>query len=154
MQHVGTFNMREMKPKDRLKMVEGLIIKFKKSLGVVFIDGIADLVKSVNSEDEADEILFKLMHWTKVYDCHICCVLHQNKKDNFATGWLGTQIMKKAELVIAVEKDTHDNNYSNVSCDVIRGVKEFEDFKFYIDDNGFPRIGDFVEQTFNKAILD
>lgn len=138
--HVGLWGLREYKPKERLRIITHAVEKFSKSTGIMFIDGVADLVRSINSEEEADEILHLFMKWTKIYNIHICAVLHQNKKDNFATGWIGTQIMKKAELVMAVEKDPEENNCSMVSCDVIRGVEDFKDFHFEIDEQGFPVI--------------
>ena len=140
MENVGTFCLREHKAKDRLQIIEYAIEKFKDNIGVVFIDGIADCVHSINSEEEADNILALEMKWTKKYNIHIANILHQNKKDNFATGWLGTQIMKKAELIMAIEKDANNKKYSKVSCELIRGVEDFPDFNFYIDENGMPII--------------
>jgi hypothetical protein len=146
MPHVGTFNLREYKPAERLLIIQNTIEFFKQSVGVVVIDGVADLVKSVNNEDESNEILHSFMKWTKEYNCHIANILHQNKKDNFATGWLGTQIMKKAELVMAIEREPDENlrEYSNVICDVIRGVEEFPPFSFKIDERGLPEIYDLI----------
>lgn len=140
MENVGTFNFREFKPEERLKLIGYAIEKFKDNIGVVFIDGIADLVKSVNSEDEADEILHLFLKWTKIYNCHISCVIHQNKQNNFAMGWLGTKIIQKCELIISVEADEKIKNHSHVSCDMIRGAEPFDDFTFYIDSEGYPKL--------------
>ncbi len=140
MENVGTFKLREFKAKERLQLIEYTIEKFKDNIGVIFIDGIADCVHSINSEEEADYILALQMKWTKIYNIHVANILHQNKKDNFATGWLGTQIMKKAELIMAIEKDGNNKKYSKVTCEMIRGVEEFPDFCFYINENSLPVI--------------
>ncbi len=78
------------------------------------------------------------MKWTKVYNLHITVIIHQNKNDNYATGHLGSSITKKAECVMSVAKDEHDNTISEVSCDYIRGAMEFDKFKFRINENGIP----------------
>lgn len=149
MPNVGTFKLRDRKPIERLEIIKHAIDKFRDSIGVVIIDGIADLVNSINSEDEANEILHKFMKWTVDYNIHIIGVLHQNKGNDFATGWIGTQILKKAELVIGVEKAKEDPKYSRVYCDVIRGAKEFPDFNFFINQDGHPEISStFISQTF------
>lgn len=150
MENVGTFSFREHKPNVRLQLIGHAIEKFKDNIGVVFIDGIADLVKSVNSEDEADEILHLLMKWSKVYNCHISCIIHQNKQNNFAMGWLGTKIIQKCELIVSIEAETNSNmrNYSHVSCEMIRGAEPFEDFSFFIDSYGIPHLDlDFTKES-------
>lgn len=140
--HIASFGLREYTRNERLKIIKYAIEKYRHNLSFVMIDGIADLINSNNDEQEANEISQLLMKWTSIYNIHICVILHQNKKDNFATGWIGTQIMKKAELVMAVEKLEGEDNTSQVTCDVIRGVKEFPKFNFYVDENGMPVIGD------------
>jgi hypothetical protein len=46
--------------------------------------------------------------------------------------------MKKSECVISVEKDKSDKSVSRVTCDLIRGVQDFDDFALRIDDEGLP----------------
>ena len=50
--------------------------------------------------------------------------------------------MKKAELIMSVEKLADNSSYSKVSCEMIRGVSDFNDFYFYVDEKGFPVIED------------
>jgi hypothetical protein len=147
MENVGHFKLRKYKPKERLKIIETAVELFKNNLGVLVIDGVADLVHSINSEEEADNLLHLFMKWTDEYNIHIVSVLHQNKGNGFATGWLGTQILKKSELVMAVEKVADNPIYSKVTCDVIRGAKDFPEFSFFINDEGLPEINNeqFIE---------
>lgn len=135
----GSFDLREYEPLQRCEIIDYGIKKFKDNLGFVVIDGVADLVKAINDEDEATRVGSLLMKWSKVYNIHICVIIHQNKADNFATGWLGSMIIKKAEAVIAVERDQFSKNRSKVRCDSIRGVVEFDNFVFDIE-NYLPKI--------------
>lgn len=126
------FALREMTYTERMVFICDYI-KHNKPKFVV-IDGIADLVYSINEESEALKIQEMLLSYTKSYNCHILTIIHQNKGDNFATGFLGSALIKKAETVISIKKE---DNLSCVSCDYIRGSMEFEDFYLDVQD-GLP----------------
>ena len=130
----GSFDLREFDPLQRCQIIDYGIKKYSDNLGFVIIDGIADLVKTINDEDEAVRVVTMLMKWSKKYNIHICNVIHQNKNDNYATGWIGSTIIKKAEAVLSVERDRSDRKRSKVKCDSIRGVAEFDTFIFDIKD--------------------
>lgn len=130
----GSFDLREYDPFTRCEIINHAIKKYSDNLGFIVIDGIADLVRAINDEDEATRVGTLLMQWTKNYNIHICNVIHQNKNDNFATGWLGSMIIKKAEAVLAVEKDLSSKKRSKVKCDSIRGTIEFDTFVFDIEE--------------------
>jgi hypothetical protein len=151
-QHLGTFNLREHEPYDRIGIIQAAINKFKSNLGFVMIDGIADLVVDINDNMEAAKISTLLMQWTKIYNIHISNVIHQNKNDNYATGHLGSALIKKSEVVIGVETDLIDKSRSIVSCQNIRGARDFEDFAFKINENTMPEIEwDWLKQKLTKG---
>lgn len=62
------------------------------------IDGIADLAMAINDEIEASRVVSLLMKWTKLYNIHITLVIHQNKNDEYATGHLGSAILKRLNV--------------------------------------------------------
>jgi hypothetical protein len=139
-QHLGTFNLREYEPFDRIDIIFKAIDFYKNNLGFVAIDGIADLVNDINDVQESVKITSMLLACTKKYNIHISNIIHQNKNDNYATGHLGSSLIKKSEVVIGVDKDEDMKYRSIVSCQNIRGAEDFEDFAFQIDINGIPRI--------------
>jgi hypothetical protein len=136
----GSFDLREFSPIERCNIIDRFIEKRSQGVSLIFIDGIADLAMAINDEIEASRIVSLLMKWTKVYNLHICVIIHQNKNDNFATGHLGSSIMKKAECLMSVTKDPIDNLKSEISCDYIRGTMEFDKFTIVIDENGIPKV--------------
>jgi hypothetical protein len=136
----GSFDLREFSPIERCNIIDRFIEKRSQNVSLIFIDGIADLAMAINDEIEASRVVSLLMKWTKVYNLHICVIIHQNKNDNFATGHLGSSIMKKAECLISVTKDPSDSLKSEISCDYIRGTMEFDKFTITIDENGIPRV--------------
>ena len=138
--HFGAISLREYTPLQRCDIIEYALEKWKGNIGFVVIDGIADLANAINDEEEATRVGSLLLRWTKQYNLHICNVIHQNKSNEMATGHIGSMIIKKAEVVISVEKNSSDSSVSVVKCDLIRGSQEFEEFSFSIDDNGMPYI--------------
>ena len=139
-ENFGAFCLREYTPQERCQIIDYGLEKMKGCFSYIVIDGIADLAKSINDEEEAHRVVGLLMKWTTKYNCHITVNIHQNKNDNFATGHLGSAILKKAEAVISVEKDAQDASQSIVRCDVIRGVSDFDEFVFRIDKEGMPAV--------------
>ena len=146
------YDLREYSPRDRCQIIDYALQKYKNYAGYVVIDGIADLVTAINDEEEASRVVSLLMKWTKIYNCHITTVIHQNKHDSFATGHLGSSVMKKSECVISVTKNEDFIGNSTVGCDYIRGVREFDSFDFSINEDGYPIISGSSESPINKDI--
>ncbi|HPM02748.1 MAG: bifunctional DNA primase/polymerase [Bacteroidales bacterium] len=136
----GAFDLREYSPFERCEIIDRFLVKGGDQMGFIVIDGIADLANAINDEIEASRVVTLLMKWTKKYNVHICTVIHQNKNDNYATGHLGSSILKKAECVISVTKDESDNSRSEVSCDLIRGTYDFDKFSFIVNEKGLPEV--------------
>jgi hypothetical protein len=133
------YSLRQYSPAERCQIIEYAFELWGNNVGLCIIDGVADLANAINDELEATRISTMFLRLTKIYNCHISTVIHQNKNDNFATGHLGSSIMKKAEILISVAKSKTENGISEVSCDYNRGV-DFEPFEMEIDDNGIPKI--------------
>lgn len=146
-EHFSGFNLRDLSPLERCEFIENAL-SFFPSVGFVAIDGIVDLAVS-EEYSEAVRVTGLLMRWTKQYNCHISTVIHQNKNDNFATGHLGSSVMKKAEIIMSVTKDKGSKSESVVSCDYSRGI-DFDDYNFFINENGLPELSqhnDFEERV-------
>lgn len=130
------YGLRKFKPSDRLKLIEKAIYDTPE-LGMVVIDGVRDLVTSINDEEQATMMASKLLKWSEERNIHIACVLHQNKGDNNARGHLGSELQNKAETVLAVTKSSENRDISIVTPEYCRD-KEFEPFAFGIDADGLP----------------
>ena len=138
--HFAAFDLRQYSPLERCDIIDYALEKYKDRVGYVVIDGIADLVNALNDEDEATRVTSLLMRWTAEYNIHITVVIHQNKNDNWATGHIGSALLKKAEAIISVTKDPEDSYRSTVRCDMIRGVSDFNDFTIEITSDGIGEI--------------
>lgn len=142
------YALRSLRPKSRLRLIEKAIYNTEK-VGFVIIDGIRDLVSSINSEEESTEIASKLLKWTEERNIHIACVLHQNKGDTNARGHLGSELTHKAETVLSVTKSQEDKDVSVVEAVMCRN-EEPEPFAFEILDGLPVEVEDFEQRTTKK----
>jgi hypothetical protein len=113
------------------------VIRTTPNLGFIVIDGIRDLVKSINDEGEANDIVTNLLQWTENYNCHIAVVLHLRKGDSPSPrGFIGTEIQNKAESIIEIQKSKTQKGCSEIIARDSRNI-EFNTFLFEIID-GIP----------------
>jgi hypothetical protein len=136
--NLHTYFLRSLSPMDRLKIIEDIIYSNDK-LGFVVIDGIKDLVNSINDEREATMISSKLLKWTEERNIFILTVLHQNKGNDNARGHLGTELINKAQIVLSVTKLEDDSNISIVEPQQCRD-KEPDPIAFGVNEEGIPEI--------------
>lgn len=141
--NLHAFHLRSLSPSERLKFIEDEIYRNDK-IGFVVIDGIKDLINSINDESEATMIASKLLKWTEERNIYIITVLHQNKSDNNARGHIGTELINKAQTVLSVTKAEKDNNISIVEPLQCRDI-EPEIFAFEINEFGIPVIAEDFE---------
>lgn len=131
--------LRSKKPSERLEIIEQMIYDTE-NLGYVFIDGIKDLLTSINDEEQATMIASKLLKWTEDLNIHISVVLHQNKSDTNARGHIGTELINKAETVLSISRETNNKEVSVMIPEQCRN-KEPEPIAFEIVD-GLPKVID------------
>ena len=100
------------------------LIENTPNIGLVIIDGIADLVKTVNDEIIACDMTDTLRRWATVNDIAIGYVLHQNPSDNAKMrGHLGTVLMNKSETVIQISSGKEDESVKLVETTQTRNKK-------------------------------
>ncbi len=147
--NLDVYHLRALKPIERLKLIEAVIYA-NDNIGFVVIDGIRDLVTSINDEEQATIVSSKLLKWTEERNIHIVTVLHQNKGNAFARGHLGTELINKAELVLSVTKQNGNEENSIVKPEYSRGVQP-EPFAFTIIDGLPSAVDSFVEKPANTS---
>lgn len=145
------FYLRRYNPNERQKFIEVLMTKSKYAgnIGLVSIDGIADLVNDPNDRKECAALVQKLMTWTTDQQCHIMTVLHKNPGTMKPQGHLGSIIMQKAETVCFVEKE---DNISIVTSDYSRNIN-FEQFGIIVNKIWLPEVVNDIPTT-NKGKKD
>ena len=130
-ENLFVFCLRGKSPKERVDLINSAI-EYYNEAGLVVIDGIKDLITSINDEEQASMVVSKLLKWSEEKNIHIMVVLHQNKGDNNARGHIGTEIVNKAETVLSVSKHADDLEISIVEPKECRN-KEPDSFAFKIE---------------------
>jgi len=131
-------SLRRFNPHERLQIIEHLIYNTP-NLGFVLIDGIRDLITSINDEEQATMITSKLLKWSTERMIHISCVLHTNKGDSNARGHVGTELLNKSLSVLGVSKVEKNEEFSIIEPIATRD-REFKPIVFGIDEEGLPYI--------------
>ena len=137
-----TFALRKIGHRARIDFIQYYLDCMReegKEIGLIVIDGIADLVSDANNLEESNLIVQKIMAWSTVYDCHIVTVIHSNFGSDKPTGHLGSFLEKKAETQIQLERDENKFGCITVSCKRSRNTP-FESFDFILNENGLPKI--------------
>lgn len=136
-----TFALRQLGYKERIQFIEYYLYDKldAKNIGLVIIDGVADLCGDVNNIEESNEVVQKLMKWTKELNCHIITVIHSNFGTSKPTGHLGSFLEKKAETQIELELNTVNKDWVTVKCKRSRNAS-FEDFSFTVNKFGLPQV--------------
>ena len=116
---------------------------------IVFIDGLRDLLASINDEESGTKILDELASMAE--ERHMCIwnALHQNpngKTDDDAKmrGWIGTELGNKvSDTLVSIKSKTASGVTFTVKQQDARG-KDLDDWKFQVTDDagnlGIPRI--------------
>lgn len=130
------FTLRKLSAKERVEFIEYIVWEsgYKDHIGLISIDGVADLIDNVNDPDGSNEIVQKLMRITQEKKLGMITVIHRNYDTQKATGWLGSAIMKKAETVLMIEKN---NKTGTVKPQLSRNI-DIDEINFTINDKGLP----------------
>ncbi|NQZ42703.1 MAG: AAA family ATPase [Flavobacteriaceae bacterium] len=132
------FALREESPKNRFDFIEWLVneSEYKNNIGLLTIDGAADLMEDVNDLKASNKIAQAFMRWTTTANCHLITVLHRNHGTMKPMGHLGSAILKKAETVAFVERGK-DAKVTRVTPEYTRNYP-FREFGFELSDNFLP----------------
>ena len=138
------YSLREYSPKERLAFVEWLILEspMAGNIGLVSIDGYADLIDDFNSLEQANMLQQKLLSWTTEAQCHITGVLHANHGTKKPVGHLGSSVLKKAETVVFTEYD-EENKTTGVECGYSRNIS-FDNFSFTVNSDWLPEESEYL----------
>ena len=137
-----TFALRKISYNSRIDFIEYYLDCMReegKEIGLVVIDGVADLVSDANNLEESSAIVQRIMTWTSIYNCHIVTVIHSNNGSDKPTGHLGSFLEKKAETQIQLIRDENKLGAITVSCKRSRSTP-FEQFDFKLDEEGLPKL--------------
>jgi len=131
------FSLRKYSPNERIGFIDWIFNEspYKGKIGLMSIDGYADLINDFNNLEQSLELSEKLLKWSSNGNCHITGVLHKNFGSDKPVGHIGSTILKKAETVVFVQ---NEEEFTSVKCRYSRNIP-FKDFNFVLDQDWLPK---------------
>ena len=146
--------LRACEYRSRLAVIEDEIKAFRPDF--VLIDGVADLVKSVNEEEQSGEVIQNLMRITAENNCAALIVLHVNKRaddegKDIARGHLGALCEAKSSEVYNVTRDPKKDIVTITATKCRNETPPPIRLRVGRDDTGTPKIYPVSERECNES---
>lgn len=125
---------------------------------IVFVDGIRDLLSSINDEEQGTTILAEMGYMAEQKHISIWNALHQNPRadeESKMRGWIGTELGNKvSDTLVSIKKKDATGVTFTVKQQDARG-KDLDDWKFEVTDDagnlGVPRITNYGTNLPSKS---
>jgi len=101
---ITTLTLKDIEDEDNKKEIVELATQMHHPQ-LVIIDGIGDLIQSINDEMEAKKLMAWMDRMACEYDCAVVGMLHLNHNSDKIGGWAGTQANKKFTDSFILTKD-------------------------------------------------
>lgn len=136
------FKLRGLSFKTKLDLINWIIkdSEYAGKIGLLCIDGIADLVDDVNDLKQSNKVVECIDDWIVNNNFHLITVLHRNFGSMKPTGHLGSAVLKKAETVAFVERV---DDVTKVTCEYSRNMP-FDEFSFTVNQQFLPTVNNFI----------
>ncbi|NID13365.1 hypothetical protein [Fibrivirga algicola] len=121
---------------DECKEAVELLFEYYSNSHLWLIDGIADLIKSPNHEQESNEAVRWVMKYANKLNTCMILVIHENPGDGNrkARGHLGSELERKSSGALAVVKDNSTKPIRHlIQSRYLRKSADFEDIAFTFD---------------------
>lgn len=133
-ENLHLFHFLTLSPKERVKLLEQ-VLERSENAHLVFIDGLADLVNSVNDESECNTIIQTLQNLASNYNVSIIGVIHENRGNKNSRGHLGQQAERKCIASISVSKN-RAKKFFTITSTLNRHSEDFEDINYHYNETG------------------
>ncbi|WP_394996734.1 AAA family ATPase [Emticicia sp.] len=127
------FHFLTPSPKERIKLLDQ-VLERSKDAHLVFIDGLADLVHSVNDEAECNLIIQFLQNLASNYNVAIIGVIHENRGNKNSRGHLGQQAERKCIASVSVSKNKAKKFFA-ITSSLNRHSEDFEDINYHYNEH-------------------
>ncbi len=121
---------------EELKAAFEVLMSYQKDTFLWFLDGISDMVKSVNNEEEAKNLIHFLNAKVETEKTAFILFLHENStaSSDKMRGHLGSEAQRKCFATISISKDrkTQIHSIKSVEC---RETRNFEEVLFKFDES-------------------
>jgi hypothetical protein len=133
--NLTAFSLKTFNAKRRIRYLREYI--YNNEVDVILLDGVKDLVRNINSPEEATDISDEVMRWNEERNCQIIGLIHENKdlSNTNMRGHLGTEFTNRSESVISSNREPDNESIFTITDDYPRGREKFEPISWkYVND--------------------
>jgi hypothetical protein len=130
-QFFDAFLCREDNSQNILRLIDTYLNQTP-NLAILIIDGLLDLIDSMNDETASKRLITTLKRWGKKHNILIITVLHLGKKDQSSIGHIGSASDRYAQSTLLVEKTK--NGTFTCSPKFLRSAKDFNTIEIQYSD--------------------
>lgn len=143
------YNIRKYELDDRYEILKA-VLEEAGNIGLLVIDGIADIVGDINDLNKATalgDMIFKYLR----DDMTLVTAIHEGKDGQGAMGHIGQYLEKKCSGTIAMFKDRRRKVHT-MKCKMVREGGDFEDVEFVWSDTekGFVLLNEELKNIMNE----
>lgn len=118
------WNWKKYTPNERIEALKATF-ELIPDIHLLFLDGIADFMLSVNDELKANELLEWLTIIAEEKNCSIVTVIHENFGNGQARGHIGSGLGRKCAGTISIKKD-RAKDITSIECKTLRHASDFQ----------------------------
>ncbi|GAB4017733.1 hypothetical protein GCM10028808_50000 [Spirosoma migulaei] len=126
-ENLHILSLLELTTEERLQAVRDTFHDLDPHL--IILDGLADLLPSVNDEEKANALIEELALMASRHNTCLVVVIHENKGGGSVRGHLGSQIERKCAGLISIRKDRETKTHS-IESRLIRIGDDFDNVYF------------------------
>src|SRR5574337_747026 len=121
--HFKSYHCRQDSAAQILAMID-YFLETNPDTGVLFLDGLLDLIESFNDEKHSKFLVNWLKRITEQYNLHIIAVLHRSMSADKSIGHLGSSADRAAQSVLIVETNKETKQYI-LRAEYLRDADDF-----------------------------
>lgn len=107
-----SFQCRKMKAEHMLSIIEYFLsLPENKNVGIVFLDGLLDVVNNMNDTNYSSHLKQWIKRITEQYEVLLISVIHRTKGADKSAGHVGSEIERVSQSVLMIEKIPKGDGY-------------------------------------------
>lgn len=123
-ENFDSFHCRQDNARDIMLMMEYYLKQYPDT-GIMFIDGLLDLIANFNDVMDSKKLVDWLKRITEASSVHIIAIVHRSMSVDKSIGHLGSTLDRAAQSVLVVEKNKETKQYI-LRPEYLRDADDFE----------------------------
>lgn len=116
-----SFRTRDIESKAQRYYIIKNYIETTENLGIVVLDGVADMIDNFNDIQQSSALVYQLMRWADQKNVLIVCVLHFNPGTRKIKGTLGSRLSELSDHIMVCSSQKQEDGFEySIECEKCR----------------------------------